>query len=115
MFNRIRKQLRVTDSLHLRLNGRGRKRIVRISAVEERILCRAADDPGTSVRRVALMECVSTQIVKLTCHTQLLHSHHVQRSQALTPVDFLPRIHLVESVLRNYLKILFFRLSFRNW
>lgn len=88
MFIRIHQRLRETGRLQIRANDRGRNRTVRTPAVEERILRRVENDPGTSVRRIALMEHVSPQIVWLTLHTQLLYPYHVQRVQALGPVDF---------------------------
>lgn len=63
----------------------------RTSDVEEQILQRVEDDLGTLVRRITLMENVSTQTASLMLHVQLLYPYHVQRVQALHLVDFLPK------------------------
>ena len=58
MFVRIHQRLRETRSFEIRANDRGRNRTVRTALIEERILRRVENDPGTSVRRIGLMERV---------------------------------------------------------
>jgi hypothetical protein len=49
---------------------------------EVRVLRRAEEDPGTSVRRIAAAEGIGVPLAWRT-----LHPYHIQRVQALTPPD----------------------------
>lgn len=92
LFARIHTRLRETGTFSPRPRDRGRERFVRTPAVEERILHRVEENPGTSIRRIANMERVSPASVWRTVHEQLLYPYHIQRVQALNPTDYEQRL-----------------------
>lgn len=73
MFVRIHQRLCETGSFETRAHTSGRSPTIRTPAVEERTLQRVENDPGTLVRKIALMKHVNPQKVRLTLYTQQLY------------------------------------------
>jgi hypothetical protein len=51
------------------------------------MLRRVEEDPGSSMRRIAAVECIGVALVWRILHEQSLYPHHIQQVQALTPPD----------------------------
>jgi hypothetical protein len=62
--------------------------------VEEMVLQRVAQSPGTSTRMIAAQERVlSRSSVWRILHRQLLYPYHLQRVQGRSAMDFPPRVN----------------------
>jgi hypothetical protein len=65
--------------------------------VEERVLQRVAQSPGTSTRRIAAQERVlSRSSVWRILHRQPMYPYHLQRVQGLSSTDFSPRVNFCQ-------------------
>jgi len=79
---------------------RGRQRTVRTPEREERMLDDISEEPGTSTRRIAAAERVS-QTLCGSSSEQLLYPYHLQRVQALRPLDYPPRRQFCQWLLQQ--------------
>ena len=91
MFSRIHQRLCERGSFDV-APREGRPRTVRTPALEERVLQRVDEEPGTSTRRIALAEHVSRNSVWRILHVGLLRPYHLQRVQALGDNDYPARV-----------------------
>jgi hypothetical protein len=66
---------------------------------EVRVLGRAEEFSGTSVRRIASAEGISVSLVWRILHEQSLKPYHIQQLQALTPADSRARVAFCQSLL----------------
>jgi Transposase. len=87
MFGRIHQRLRDTGSLSKQCHLSGRPRSVSTPRAEEEILALVEQNPGTSVRRISAEVGISGPLVWRILHEQLLYPYHVQRVQALNPIN----------------------------
>lgn len=70
----------------------GRTRMTRTPALEEEILRRVEEAPGTSTRTIARDIAASQSSVWRTLHREHLHPYHLQRVQSLQPEDYPGRV-----------------------
>lgn len=101
MFGRIHQRLRDTGSFSKQCHLSGRPRSVSTPRAEGEILARIEHNPGASVRRISAEVGISYPLVWRTLHEQLLYPYHVQRVQALNPLDHQARMVFCRWFLRN--------------
>lgn len=92
IFARIHQRLREDGSFSRSTVDCGRSREVRTAALEEAVLNSIEESPRNSTRRIAQVLNVSSSTVFRILKEQLLYPYHIQRVQALSPRDFLPRL-----------------------
>lgn len=78
-----------------------RSRSVRTPGMEERVLKRVEKYPETSIKRIAATEGINYSLAWLILHEQLLHPHHLQRVQVLTPPDHYARLEFCQWLLKK--------------
>lgn len=90
-FAAVHRRLRETGSFKPS-GGTGHPRTARTVAFEEEVLERIAEQPSTSTRAIANEMNAAHQTVWRVLHEQLLHPYHLQKVQALGPLDYQPRV-----------------------
>jgi len=67
--------------------------IVRELQAEEQVLEDIANDPSSSVRKLAIRLNISKSIVHRILKDQQLYPYHVQRVHAMPPADYPAKVH----------------------
>lgn len=101
IFGKIHQRLRDTGSVDKQSHNSGRPRSVSTPRSEEAVLARVEQNPETSVRRISAEVGISAPLVWRILHEQLLYPYHVQRVQALNPLDHEARLVFCRWFLRS--------------
>ncbi|XP_066253696.1 uncharacterized protein, partial [Euwallacea similis] len=99
-FKNLFQRLCDTGSL-LKTPGGGKPITRRTPEVEEEILRRIEENPGTSTRKIVAVLNISHKVVWTVLKEQQLYPYHIQRVQALLPQDYPPRIQFSQLILQK--------------
>jgi len=101
MFTKLHQRLWDTGMFRKNAGDTGRLRSISTPEVEEEILARVQENPGTSVRRIVAQIDISPPLVWRILKEQLFYPYHIQQVQALNPPDCRARLQYYRWILRK--------------